>query len=73
MLRYSNAGHGVTRPESVGNCRDVGVKEVVALEQQRLAGELGECITEAVAEIQTGRMTALAVAALRERALPALR
>ena len=39
---------------------DVGAGEVVALEQQRFAGGLAQCIAEAVAEIERSRMPALA-------------
>ncbi len=40
---------------------DVGSSEVVALEQQRLAGRLGQRVGKAVTEIQSGRMIAAAV------------
>src|ERR1700688_2380800 len=39
---------------------DVGLPKVVPLEEERLAGVLGERIGEAVAEIQPGRVTAFA-------------
>ena len=38
---------------------DVGLFEILPLEQERLAGDLGERIGEAVAEIQPGRVAAL--------------
>ena len=39
---------------------DVGLSEIIPLVKERLAGVPGECIGEAVAEIQPGRVTALA-------------
>ena len=39
---------------------DVGLFEILPLEEERLAGDLGERIGEAVAEIQPGRVAALA-------------
>src|SRR5690606_12900212 len=41
---------------------DIGLAEVVALEQQGLAASLRKRIGEAVADIELGRMVALAVA-----------
>ena len=40
---------------------DVGAREVVPLEQQRLSGVAGERVRAAVAEVQAGGMTTLAV------------
>ena len=39
---------------------DIGLPEVVALEQKRLAGDLSERISEAIAEIQPRRVAAFA-------------
>ncbi len=38
--------------------RDVGLREVVALEQERLAARAGERVDEAIAEVEPRRMTA---------------
>jgi hypothetical protein len=42
--------------------RDIGLREVATLEQQRLIADLRECVGEAVTEIQPSRMVAFAVA-----------
>jgi hypothetical protein len=47
---------------SIGNSGNVCVSEVISLKQQRLACNFRERIAEAVAEIKTCRMPALAVA-----------
>ena len=47
------------------DARDIGAGEVVALEQERLAGGPGECVGEDVAEIEAGGVAPLAVAAER--------
>jgi hypothetical protein len=42
---------------------DVGLGKILALEQQRLLGQRGEGVGEAVAKIEPGEMATLAVAA----------
>lgn len=42
--------------------RDIGLHEIVTLEEQRRAMRLGERIGEAIAHVERGRMTALAEA-----------
>jgi hypothetical protein len=50
--------------EGAGPClyggHEVGFLEIIPLEKQGFAGDLGKCIGEAVAKIQPGRMAALA-------------
>jgi hypothetical protein len=46
-----------------GRARDVGSGEVFALEQQGFARGLGERVGEHVAEIESGRVAAFAIAA----------
>ena len=55
--RAGAGGRGV--PDSVGHVgrRDVGQREVVALEEQRLAAGDRECVGEAVAEVEPRRMS----------------
>src|SRR5215469_12696742 len=58
---------------TIGNCTDpaslifsldigrqIGLREIVSLEQERLAGRLSQRVGEAVAEVQPGRMAAAA-------------
>jgi hypothetical protein len=51
-----------TARRSIGDSSDVRMNEVISLEQQRLARNLRKRIAEAVAEIESRRMPALAVA-----------
>lgn len=47
-------------PATLQGGDDVGLIEIVPLKEERLPGKLGEGISEAVAEVQPGRMAALA-------------
>ena len=40
---------------------EIGARKIVALEQQRLVPKFGECVAEAVAEIQSAMTAALTV------------
>jgi hypothetical protein len=48
-----------TDPNSSGQ-REVGAPEIVSDAEERLVGELGDRVGEAVAEVQAGRMVAFA-------------
>ena len=50
----------VCEPRSKG-AHDVGSREVVSLEQQRISGVAGERVRAAIAQVQSGGVTTLAV------------
>jgi len=49
----------LVRP-SLENCSNSRSAKILAFEQERLAGNFGEGVGKAIAEVQSGRMAALA-------------